>query len=250
MLAARTITAITLCIVSALLAGSLYADERQGADIAELLDWNSTYTPFAEADYDVLLNVRGSAKDDANLDLDASYVWESSRFGQFVLRTRTRYLAPQSMIGVAASGDSALEAFSVNAGELGAASTPTQGLVPDMHSSFEFSWQIGNHVATAATHYASDPVDDFGTGFSSSKELTDLSVRQLDELVGQIAALDLRYGYNLKTGRSGNTLFSIGIRSTVDRRPAMRLNQGGGGAGGAVLDANGRVAYGSIKYQF
>lgn len=191
----------------------------------------TTYTiNLSDVTQDALLNVAGAGtRSSRSVDLHASYVWESSRFGQFILRTRATYV-PQiqrQVDGVRESG---------NLSNL--ADNPALSTVPDMQSSLMLTWQIGNHQATATTHYVSDALEDFGQ----------FNMDQLDELVGYIAALDLSYGYNMPTGRSGNTLFSVGVRSTYDRRPPlMQLNSAGTGQ---VLDSNGRVAYGTIKYQF
>lgn len=185
---------------------------------------------LSDVTQDALLNVAGAGnRSTRTVDLNASYVWESSRFGQFILSTRATYVAPvqRQMEGVRESGN--LSSLADN---------PAMSTVPDMQSSLMLTWQIGNHQATATTHYVSDAMEDFAH----------LSMDQLDELVGYIAALDLSYGYNMRTGRSGNTLFSVGVRSTVDRRPPMMQLNGTGT--GRVLDSNGRVAYGTIKYQF
>jgi hypothetical protein len=185
---------------------------------------------LSDVTQDALLNVAGAGnRSSSGVDLNASYVWESSRFGHFVLSTRTTYVAQtqRQMDGVRESGN--LSSLADN---------PAMSTVPDMQSSLMFTWQIGNHQATATTHYVADSVEDFAQ----------FSMDQLDELVGYIAALDLSYGYNVRTGRSGNTLFSVGVRNTYDRRPPlMQINNTGTGR---VLDSNGRVAYGTIKYQF
>ncbi len=201
-----------------------FSATRTGAQTPE-----TTYTlNLSDVSQDALLNVAG-ARSTRGVDLNASYVWESSRFGQFILSTRATYVAPQprQLEGVRESGTvSSL------------ADNPAMTNVPDMQSSLMLTWQIGNHQATATTHYSSDSMEDFGQ----------FSMDELDELVGYIAALDLSYGYNMRTGRSGNTLFSVGVRNTIDRRPpTMQLNNTGSGR---VLDSNGRVAYGTIKYQF
>jgi hypothetical protein len=65
--------------------------------------------------------------------------------------------------------------------------------------------------------------------------------------MGEIATLDLSYGYNVKTGRQGNASISVGLRSQFDRRqlaPAMNP------ATAQMPNTPDRMAYGIIKYQF
>lgn len=182
--------------------------------------------PANDVSQSPLISVYGSSRGSA-VDLSASYVWDSSRFGQFVLSTRATYSAAQRQ------SDLAREVATVaGTAEGGAALTPGT----ELQSSFTFTWQIGNHQASATTHYVTDSLEEFGQ----------LSMDQLDELAGYIAALDLSYGYNLRGNRGGNTLFSVGLRSTVDRRPLVQLQ----GPNSRGPESTGRAAYGTIRYQF
>lgn len=169
-------------------------------------------------------------------DLNASYVWESARFGQFVLSTNTSYQA-RSMDRLlevsqaqSRSNDPATSAFSGN----------LTGVVPELQSSFTFTWQIGNHTATAVTTYA-DTLDTFN-GLSTAQ----INIEQLNELVGQMGALDLRYGYSVRTGRQSSASISVGVRNMFDRRALL---PGTTGVSSRLTEPS-RVAYGSIKYQF
>jgi hypothetical protein len=165
------------------------------------------------------------------LDVSSSYVWESPRFGQFVLSTNTTYVY-NTRITDAVSDSIAVSALPDTAGLL--------GKLPELQSSMTFSWQIGNHTATATTRYT-DAIDNFGR-----LSIDQLNIDQLNELVGQITTLDLRYGYNLRTGRQGNTSFSVGVRNMFDRRPQSFVGPGAR----TSQESSERVAYGTIKYQF
>jgi outer membrane receptor protein involved in Fe transport len=55
----------------------------------------------------------------------------------------------------------------------------------------------------------------------------------------------LQYGYSVKTGAKDRAIISFGIRNLFDEKTAQILN-----SSTRLLDQNGRVAYGSIKYQF
>lgn len=184
---------------------------------------------LTDADHEALLNVGGGPdRRSRGVDLTASYVWDSPRFGQFVISTRATYVYNQNSI------DGVKEP-----GSLPVTGHPALSQVPELQSSLMLSWQSGNHHATATTHVAADTFD-----------VTDMNAQQLNELVGHIATLDLRYGYNLQSSRSNNNArISVGLRNTVDRRPLQQLRVPGDSRDG-VLDANGSVAYGTIKYQF
>lgn len=182
---------------------------------------------LSDVNHDALLNISGGPdRRSRGIDLTASYVWESSRFGQFIVSTRATYVYNQQN----------LEGIK----EPGSMEHPLLSQVPELQSSLMLSWQSGNHEATATTHIAADNFDAAG----------EMDLQQLDELVGHIATLDLRYGYNIGSGRKSNTEISVGLRNTLDRRPLQQLRVGGSTRGGGVLDANGSVAYGTIKYQF
>ncbi len=166
------------------------------------------------------------------LDLSSSYVWESPRFGQFVLSTNTSYLYNTASSAVVR--DNSL--LGARAETVGSAIT----LMPERQSSLTLSWQIGNHTATAVTSY-SDALDQLGL-----LSLDNLNVDDLNELVGQITTLDLSYGYNVRTGRQGNASISLGVRNMLDSRlqtPAVSRQV-------TAREPAGSVAYGTIKYQF
>ncbi len=157
------------------------------------------------------------------IDLSASYVWESPRFGQFIVSTKATYLYDTAK--AANLLDSALPPVSDST------------LLPkgtELQSSLMLTWQMGKHSASAVTHY-----------FDSFEDLSTLNLEQLNELVGTMTTLDLRYGYNLKTGKQGQAVFSVGVRNLFDARPEQ-IQQ----TLTPTLEPRGRVAYGSIKYQF
>lgn len=176
------------------------------------------------------------------LDLNTSYVWESPRFGQFVVSTSTRYVYNQpGTPGVLESSlGSVLGAGLESSALLPRADTAGIALTPERQTSLTFSWQIGNHTATAVTSY-SGAMDQFGI-----LSLDKLNADQLNELVGQITTLDLRYGYNVRAGRQGNASFSLGVRNMLDRRP----QSAGFSAVSQTVQPSGSVAYGTVKYQF
>lgn len=182
---------------------------------------------LSDVNHDALLNISGGpGRRSRGVDLTASYVWESSRFGQFIVSTRATYVYnQQNMEGLK---------------EPGSMEHPLLSQVPELQSSLMLSWQSGNHEATATTHIAADSFETGG----------EMNLQEFDELVGHIATLDLRYGYNISSGRKSNTEISVGLRNTLDRRPLQQLRIGGDTRTGGVLDANGSVAYGTIKYQF
>lgn len=164
------------------------------------------------------------------VDLSASYVWESDRFGQFILSTNTIY-AYNTLLS-----DSSIEPVNV----LPLSDAAAFGAVPELQSSLTFTWQIGNHSATAVTSYV-DTADNFAK-MSADR----LNIDQLNELMGQMATLDLRYGYNVRAGRQGNASFSVGVRNRFDRRQFSPVSD----VSGRLHEPSGRVAYGTIKYQF
>lgn len=157
------------------------------------------------------------------IDLSASYVWESPRFGQFIVSTKATYLYDTAKVGNLL--DSSLPPITDNT------------LLPkgtDLQSSLMLTWQVGQHTASAVTHY-----------FDSFEDIGKLNLEQLNELVGDLTTLDLQYGYNLKTGKQGQAVFSVGVRNLFDARPDQALP-----APSSAIEQQGRVAYGSIKYQF
>ena len=167
------------------------------------------------------------------LDVSASYVWESPRFGQFVVSTNTSYVY-NTRITDAVSDTVAARTAPENAALF--------GKTPELLSSVTLTWQFGNHSATAVTSY-NDRLDHFGR-----LNVGQLNLDQLNELVGQMTTVDLRYGYNLSTGRQSNASFSLGVRNMFDRRPVNSLRPGA--VTGGNPEGSEHVAYGTIKYQF
>ena len=96
------------------------------------------------------------------------------------------------------------------------------------------TWQIGNHTATAITNY-----------FDSFKDINELDLDEINAFVDNIATVDLQYGYTVETGNDDRAIISFGIRNIFNERTAQIMN-----SNTQILDQNGRVAYGSIKYQF
>jgi len=132
------------------------------------------------------------------------------------------------------AADSSASGFGLNAGM-------ASGVAPELQSSLTFTWQIGNHTATAVTSYV-DGLETFGKLGNDV-----LNIEQLNELMGEIATLDLSYGYNVKAGRQGNASISVGLRSQFDRR---QLAPAANPAAALMLNTPERMAYGTIKYQF
>jgi len=158
------------------------------------------------------------------VDLGASYVWNTDKIGQFTLSTRASYTYDfnqrnnRTEISALIGGDAELAAS------------------PELQGSLTLTWQIGNHNASAVSNY-----------FDSFKNIGELNIDEINELVDNITTFDLQYGYSVKTGKKGSAIisFDIGIRNIFDEKTTRILSQNS-----RVLDQNGRVAYGSIKYQF
>ncbi len=165
----------------------------------------------------------GSNIESNGFDLGASYVWDTNRFGQFTLSTKTTYV----------------QKFENNGSllELGASELNSIGeriISPELQSSLMLSWQFGNHTASAITNY-----------FDSFKDISELDMDEINDLVDNITTFDLQYGYSVKTGSNDRAIISFGIRNIFDEKTTQILN-----STTRILDQNGRVAYGSIKYQF
>ncbi len=157
------------------------------------------------------------------VDLSASYVWESPRFGQFIVSTKATYLYDPESTPRGFQGPVLPQAENT--------------LLPkgtELQSSVMLTWQAGKHTASAVTHY-----------FDSFEEIGKLDMEQLNEIVGNMTTLDLQYGYNVKAGKQGQAVFSVGVRNLFDTRPEPLP-----GVGAGLVEQGGRVAYGSIKYQF
>ena len=156
-------------------------------------------------------------------DIGASYVWDTDRFGQFILSTKTTYVEDFQNSG------SLSEFF-----ETGLDPEVDRVLSPELQSSLMLTWQFGNHTATAITNY-----------FNSLKDINELDLEEINAFVDNIATVDLQYGYTVNTRNDDRAIISFGIRNIFNERTMKILN-----SNTQILDQNGRVAYGSIKYQF
>lgn len=165
----------------------------------------------------------GSELNSNGFDLGASYVWDSSRFGQFTLSTKTTYVQEFENRG------SLLDLVESDSG-----SFEDRVVSPELQSSLMLTWQFGNHTASAITNY-----------FDSFKDISELDLEEINALVDNITTFDLQYGYSVKTGDKDRAVISFGIRNIFNEQSAQILN-----STTRILDQNGRVAYGSIKYQF
>lgn len=165
----------------------------------------------------------GSQLSSNGFDLGASYAWDSSRFGQFTLSTKTTYVQEFENRG------SLLDLVDSDAG-----SFEDRVVSPELQSSLMLTWQFGNHTASAITNY-----------FDSFKDISELDLEEINALVDNITTFDLQYGYSVKTGDKDRAVITFGIRNIFNEQSAQILN-----STTRILDQNGRVAYGSIKYQF
>lgn len=165
----------------------------------------------------------GSEMKSNGFDLGATYAWDSNRFGQFTLSTKTTYVQEFENKG------SLLELAASDLGDL-----EDRVISPELQSSLMLTWQFGNHTASAITNY-----------FDSFKDLSELDMDELNTLVDNITTIDLQYGYSVKTGDKDRAIITFGIRNIFNEKTAQILN-----STTRILDQNGRVAYGSIKYQF
>ncbi len=165
----------------------------------------------------------GSGLQSNGFDLGASYMWDTNRFGQFTLSTKTTYVE---------NFDSQGSLLDLVDAELG---SPEDRIIsPELQSSLMLTWQLGNHTASAITNY-----------FDSFKDISELDLEEINALVDNITTIDLQYGYSVETGSNNRAVISFGIRNIFDEKTAQILN-----SSTRILDQNGRVAYGSIKYQF
>lgn len=165
----------------------------------------------------------GSQLETNGFDVSASYAWDTARFGQFTLRTTSSYVQEFENRG---------GLLELGANELGA--LDDRLVSPELQSSMMLSWQFGNHTASAITNY-----------FDSFKDISELDIDEINDLVDNITTFDLQYGYSVKTGSKDRAVISFGIRNLFDEKTAQILN-----SSTRLVDQNGRVAYGSIKYQF
>ena len=165
----------------------------------------------------------GSNLETNGFDIGASYVWETSRFGQFTLSSTTTYVDEFENSSILLElADSEI------------ASLSERIVSPELQSNLMLSWEFGNHRAKAITNY-----------FDSFKDISELDINEINELVDNITTVDLQYGYSVNTGDNDRAIISFGIRNIFNENSAQILN-----ATTRILDQNGRVAYGSIKYQF
>ena len=165
----------------------------------------------------------GSNLESNGFDIGASYVWDTNRFGQFTLSTKTTFVQDFENNG------SLLELLN---SDIGAATDRV--VSPELQSSLMLTWEIGNHSASAITNY-----------FDSFKDISELDIAEINALVDDITTVDLQYGYSVETSNKDRAIISFGIRNIFNEQTAQILN-----SNTRILDQNGRVAYGSIKYQF
>ena len=165
----------------------------------------------------------GTSVKSEGFNIGASYVWDTDRFGQFTLSTTATYVQEFQNKG------SLIELFGA-----GLNHEVDRVVSPELQSSLMLTWQIGNHTATAITNY-----------FDSFKDINELDLDEINALVDNIATVDLQYGYTVETGNDDRAIISFGIRNIFNERTAQIMN-----SNTQILDQNGRVAYGSIKYQF
>ncbi len=165
----------------------------------------------------------GSNVSSKGFDFGAAYMWETDRFGQFTLSSTTTYVDEFENRG------SVLDLADSNITSIG-----DRVVSPELQSSLVLTWQLGNHTASAITNY-----------FDSFKDISELDINELNELVDNMTTIDLQYGYSVKTGQKDRAIISFGIRNIFNEESKEILN-----ATTRILDQNGRVAYGSIKYQF
>lgn len=165
----------------------------------------------------------GSNVSTNGFDFGAAYAWETDRFGQFTLSSITTYVDEFENRGsILELVDSEFQTVS------------DRMVSPELQSSLMLTWQLGNHTASAITNY-----------FDSFKDISELDINEINELVDNMTTIDLQYGYSVKTGNKDRAIISFGIRNIFNEQSTEILN-----ATTRILDQNGRVAYGSIKYQF
>ena len=165
----------------------------------------------------------GTNVESNGFDLGASYIWDTNRFGQFTLSSTTTYVDEFENNGVL------LDLAASDIAEI-----DERLISPELQSSLMLSWQFGNHTASAITNY-----------FDSFKDISELNMEEINAFVDNITTFDLEYGYSVNTGLHDRAIISFGIRNIFDEKTAQILN-----STTRILDQNGRVAYGSIKYQF
>jgi hypothetical protein len=191
--------------------------------------WQTGLTPSylenaATQDFSLEQPFSNGGLESTGIDLGASYVWDAGKVGTFTLETTATFINELDQNNELTAGYSLLSKEN---------QLPAN---PDIQGSLTLTWQFGNHSASAVTNY-----------FDSFKDISELNVEDINQLVENITTFDLQYGYNVKTGKQDRAVisFSLGIRNIFDKKTTQILNQNS-----RVIDQNGRVAYGSIKYQF
>ncbi len=178
--------------------------------------WRSQFDAMPLQDSLSEPNLRSSG-----FDVGAAYAWNTNRFGQFTLSTRASYV--QDFYKT----EGLLEAVSSNL-------SAQQLTSPNLRSNLKLSWEFGNHTASAITRY-----------FDSSRDLSELGMEEINDLVDNITTVDFEYGYRMAAGSNDRAVISFGIQNVFDRKTMQILN-----SATRILDQNGRVAYGRLKYQF
>ncbi len=154
-------------------------------------------------------------------DVGAAYAWDTNRFGQFTLSARTSYTQDfYDTEGLLAPVNGNL--------------SPAKPTSPKLRGNLKLSWDFGNHSASAVTRY-----------FDAPRDLSELGMDEINDLVDDITTVDLEYGYNIAARSGDRAVISFGIQNVFDRKTMQILN-----SATRILDQNGRVAYGRLKYQF
>ena len=165
----------------------------------------------------------GTSLESNGVDLGASYAWELDNIGQFTLSTKATYVNDFS------SQNGVISGF------VGGLTDESQLIAsPELQGSLTLTWSLGNHSASAVTNY-----------FDSFKNIDELNIEEINQLVDDITTVDLQYGYTVKQGKQNRAIISFGIKNVFDKKTVQILNQNNN-----AVDQKGRVAYGSIKYQF
>jgi hypothetical protein len=191
--------------------------------------WQSGLSPnylenVATQDFSLEQPFSSGSLESNGIDLGASYIWDAGKVGTFTVETTATLINELDQGTELTTGYALLSEDNQLPGS------------PDLQGSLTLTWQLGNHSASAVTNY-----------FDSFKDISELNVEEINQLVENITTFDLQYGYNVKTGKQDRAVisFSLGIRNIFDKKTTQILNQNS-----RVIDQNGRVAYGSIKYQF
>ena len=174
-------------------------------------------------DFDLENPIIGDDLKSSGFDVGASYGWSTDRFGEFTLSSTTTYVDQFKN-----------SSFLLDLGKEEFGAPEERMLSPELQTSLMLAWKFGNHTASAITNY-----------FDSYKDINDLDMDEINTLVKNLTTLDLSYDYNVKSGAQDRAVISFGIRNIFNEKGTQILN-----AATRILDQNGRVAYGSIKYKF